>query len=67
MLTIVIIIFVLKTFFVNVLPDVPEDMPEYDFGFDNDDDLGDAESIQALSNAEKSLDTKPEIKVLQQW
>ena len=51
--------------------DVPEDMPEYvaecdDFGFDYDDYLGDAESIQALSNAEKSLDSKPEIKVLQQ-
>ena len=57
--------------FCKCLLDVPEDMPEYvaecdDFGFDNDDDLGDAESIQALSNAEKSLDTKPEIKVLQQ-
>ena len=54
------------------LLDVPaayEDMPEYDvggndFGDDDDDDLGDAEAIQALSNAEKSHDEKPQIKVL---
>ena len=42
-------------------------MPQYDAGFDdfdNDDDLGDAEAIQALSNAEKNHDLKPHIKVL---
>ena len=42
-------------------------MPEYDAGFDdfdNDDDLGNEEAIQALSNAEKNLDVKPHIKVL---
>ena len=42
-------------------------MPEYDAGFDdfdNDDDLGNEEAIQALSNAEKNLDVKPHVKVL---
>ena len=42
-------------------------MPEYDAGFDdfdNDDDLGNEEAIQALSNAEKNHDVKPHIKVL---
>lgn len=37
-------------------------MPEYTNDFD--DDLGDAEAIQALSNAEKNHDVKPHIKVL---
>ena len=37
-------------------------MPEYTADFD--DDLGDAEAIQALSNAEKNHDVKPHIKVL---
>ena len=36
-------------------------MPEYTADFD--DDLGDAEAIQALSNAEKNHDVKPHIKV----
>ena len=42
-----------------------DDMPEYDVGcdFGDDDDLGDAEAIQALSNAENSQDEKPQIKV----
>ena len=42
-------------------------MPEYDAGFDNfdnDDDLGNEEAIQALSNAEKNHDVKPHVKVL---
>ena len=42
-------------------------MPEYDAGFDdfdNDDDLGNEETLQALSNAEKNHDVKPHIKVL---
>ena len=42
-------------------------MPEYDAGFDdfdNDDDLGNEEAIQALSNAEKNHDVKPHINVL---
>ena len=42
-------------------------MPEYDAGFDdfdNDDDLGNEEALQALSNAEKNHDVKPHIKVL---
>ena len=37
-------------------------MPEYTADFD--DDLGDAEAIQALSNAENNHDVKPHIKVL---
>ena len=37
-------------------------MPEYTADFD--DDLGDAEAIQALSNAEKNHDVKPHVKVL---
>ena len=37
-------------------------MPEYTADFD--DDLGDAEALQALSNAEKNHDVKPHIKVL---
>jgi len=48
------------------MDDVPDDMPEYDAGcddFGDDDDLGDAEAIQALSNAEKDHDEKPQIKV----
>lgn len=46
------------------MEDVPaayDDMPEYTADFD--DDLGDAEAIQALSNAEKNHDVKPHIKV----
>ena len=42
-------------------------MPEYGAGFDdfdNDDDLGNEEAIQALSNAEKNHDVKPHIEVL---
>ena len=42
-------------------------MPEYDAGFDDfdsDDDLGNEEAIQALSNAEKNHDVKPHVKVL---
>ena len=42
-------------------------MLEYDAGFDdfdNDDDLGNEETLQALSNAEKNHDVKPHIKVL---
>ena len=42
-------------------------MPEYDAGFDDfddDDDLGNEETLQALSNAEKNHDVKPHIKVL---
>ena len=42
-------------------------MPEYDAGFDdfnNDDDRGNEETLQALSNAEKNHDVKPHIKVL---
>ena len=37
-------------------------MPEYTADFD--DDLGNAEAIQALSNAEKNHDVKPHVKVL---
>ncbi|CAH3180205.1 unnamed protein product [Porites lobata] len=46
------------------LLDVPaayDDMPEYTADFD--DDLGDAEAIQALSNVEKNHDVKPHVKV----
>lgn len=53
--------------FCKSLPGIPEDMPQYDAGcddFGDDDDLGDAEAIQALSNAEKSHEEKPDIKVL---
>ena len=42
-------------------------MPEYDAGFDdfdNDNDLGNEEAIQALSNAEMNHDVKPHVKVL---
>ena len=41
-------------------------MSEHDAGcddFDVDDDLGDAEAIQALANAEKSRDEKPHVQV----
>lgn len=50
--------------------DIPDDdMPEYDpggddFGGGDDDDLGGADVIQALSKAEKILDQKAKIEVL---
>lgn len=43
---------------------VPVDMAEHDAGCDDfDDDLGDAEAIQALTNAENSHDEKPHVQV----
>ena len=41
-------------------------MAELDTGcdnFDDDDDLGDAEAIQALANAENSHDEKPQVQI----
>lgn len=47
--------------------DVPavNDVAEVDAGCDDfdDDDLGDAEAIQALTNAENSRDEKPHIQI----
>lgn len=50
------------------MSDVPavNDMEEVDAGcddFGDDDDLGDAEAIQALTNAENSHDEKPHVQI----
>lgn len=58
----------LVKFLVKPLPDIPavNDMEEVDAGcddFGDDDDLGDAEAIQALTNAENSQDEEPHVQV----
>ena len=51
------------------MPDIPavNDVEEVDAGCedfgDDDDDLGDAEAIQALANAENSREEKPHIQI----
>lgn len=54
------------------MSDVPavNDMEEVDAGcddFGDDDDLGDAEAIQALTNAENSHDEKPHVQIKVSW
>ena len=55
-------------FLVKHLSDIPpgNEMEEVDAGcddFGDDDDLGDAEAIQALTNAENNHDEKPHIQI----